>query len=177
MPSHVLEEIRVDNSHSVVACKEQMISRWVNYHSLASPHCLWSLVKALKGIGENRVAKEIEDKYGNSCNNCTRLVLLQIHLCNAGVTLSILEKLVESQYSDKKPDDDFLRSFARVIGNYWPFLASLLSLTAEDVEEIKIRLPEADRALQMLRKWSTRSEATYGQLCISLKVVGLPLFH
>ena len=92
MPSHVLKEIRVDNPHSVVACKEQMISRWVSYHSLASPHCLWSLVKALKGIGENRVAKEIEDKYGNSCNNCTRLVLLQIYICAMQVQNSAFKR-------------------------------------------------------------------------------------
>ena len=64
MSCHVLEEIRTNNPQDVVACKEQMISRWMNNDSLASPHCWWSLVKALKGMGENGIARKIENEHG-----------------------------------------------------------------------------------------------------------------
>ena len=64
MSRHVLDEIRANNPQDVVACKEQMISRWMNNDSLASPHCWWSLVKALKGMGENGIARKIENEHG-----------------------------------------------------------------------------------------------------------------
>ena len=64
LPSHVLGEIRANNPNNVIACKEQMISKWMDSESLASPSCWWSLVKATKGLGKNLIARKIEDDYG-----------------------------------------------------------------------------------------------------------------
>ena len=63
-PHHVLEEIRANNPQNIVACKEQMLLRWMNSHSLATPSCWWSLLKAIKGMGENLIAQKIENNYG-----------------------------------------------------------------------------------------------------------------
>ena len=63
MPSHILEEIRANNPHNIVACKEQMISKWMDRDLQATPSCWWSLVKAIKGLGKNLIAKKIEDDY------------------------------------------------------------------------------------------------------------------
>lgn len=95
---------------------------------------------------------------------------------HAGDILDIQEKLLELQYSDQKPNDDFLQSFAGVVGNRWPTLASLLSLTLRDIQEIKTEREmssRADHPLHMLRRWASNEEATYGQLCERLKTVSL----
>ena len=95
-----------------------------------------------------------------------------------GVIITLQEKLLESQYSSQKPDDVFLQSFAEVVGNRWPSLASLLSLSPSDIGQIKMekeRVSQAKQALHMLRKWNSRENASYGQLLESLKTV--PLFR
>ena len=50
-------------------------------------------------------------------------------------TIALQEKLIEG--GNQKPDDGFLQSFAGVVGDHWPSLASLLSITAREIEEIK----------------------------------------
>ena len=88
--------------------------------------------------------------------------------------IHIQEKLIDPQYSSQKPEDDFLKSFAVVIGQEWPHLASQLSLSTRDLmEELKRRerLPPVDQALYMLQKWKSKEEATYGVLCESLRTV------
>ena len=92
--------------------------------------------------------------------------------------IALQEKLLEPQYSSQKPGNDFLQSFAVVIGNRWPSLASLLSLSPSDIEQIKRekeRVFQAKQALHMLREWNSRENASYGQLLESLKTV--PLFR
>ena len=97
------------------------------------------------------------------------------HLHSTGVKINIQEKLLESQYSSQKPDDDFLQSFAGVIGNHWLSLAYLLSCPAHEVEfkTEEERTSQADQALHMLRRWTLKGEATYGLLCERLKTVSL----
>lgn len=92
----------------------------------------------------------------------------------AGQTISIQEKLVDQQYSNQKPGEGFLQSFAKVIGRDWPRLASLLSLSMRDImQEIKRqeRYCPTDQSLYMLQKWKLKDEATYGQLYKSLRAV------
>ena len=63
MPRHVLEEIKTDNP-KVVARKEQMISKWISGDSsMKTPSCWWSLVKAIKSMGENLIVKKIEKNH------------------------------------------------------------------------------------------------------------------
>ena len=64
MPYHVIEEIQANNPRDIVACKEQMISKWMDRDLQAIPSCWWSLVKTIKDLGKNLIAKNIEDKYG-----------------------------------------------------------------------------------------------------------------
>jgi hypothetical protein len=55
-------------------------------------------------------------------------------------------------------------------------LASVLSLTSSEMEEVeknKKQLSQSDLSLRMLKKWATREEATYGQLCHRLKTITL----
>ena len=84
------------------------------------------------------------------------------------------EKLVDQQYSNLKPEEGFLQSFAKVIGKDWPRLASLLSLSTRDImQEVKRQGKHCptDQALYMLQKWKLKDEATYGQLYKSLWTV------
>lgn len=77
-----------------------------------------------------------------------------IYSISVGGLIGLQEKLLDSQYSKQKPNDDFLQSFAGVVGDRWPSLASLLFLTAEDVEKIKRdkeKSSQANQALHMLR--------------------------
>ena len=73
---------------------------------------------------------------------------------------------------DLKPDKRFLELLAGEVGSKWPSLASALSLTSSEVEEVK---KKHSHALQMLQKWVEREDATYGQLCHKLK--SIPLFQ
>ena len=67
MPYHILEGIRANNPHNILACKEQMISKWMDEESLATPSCWWSLLKAVKTLGKNLIANNIEEKHGELC--------------------------------------------------------------------------------------------------------------
>ena len=100
-----------------------------------------------------------------------------VYFSHTGHLICLQETLIEIHYSDEKPDNDFLCSFATVVGKNWPSLASLLSLSASDVEEIKREsgrtTTHTEQALQMLRMWSSRTEATYGYLYSKLKTVPL----
>lgn len=73
-----------------------------------------------------------------------------------------------------KPDEDFLSLFAGVVGSKWPYLASPLSLSESEIEEVKkSSLSQQDRALVMLTKWISRENASYGQLYEILKTISL----
>ena len=64
MSSPVLEEIKANNPNNVVASRDQMISKWISGDSMKTPSCWWSLVKAVRGMGKNGIAKNIEDNHG-----------------------------------------------------------------------------------------------------------------
>jgi hypothetical protein len=44
---------------------------------------------------------------------------------------------MELIYIFNQKDDGFLQSFVEIVGNRWPSLASLLSLSPGDIEQIK----------------------------------------
>lgn len=73
-----------------------------------------------------------------------------------------------------KPDSKFLESFAVVLGAKWPSLAASLSLSDEEIEEVKKQgSARQNHAFQMLKRWSLRKDATYGLLCQTLKTLSL----
>ena len=68
----------------------------------------------------------------------------------------------------------FLESFAGVVVSKWPSLAAFLSLSGDEIEEVRREEgSHQDLALQMLKKWCSREDATYGQLCQALKTISL----
>ena len=84
-----------------------------------------------------------------------------------GEHVDLQKKLLEPAYSGVKPDEEFLQSFSSVVEGKWPYLASLLSLNSTVIQEIRTEgegQSQRDQALLMLRKWSSREGATYGQL-------------
>ena len=93
-----------------------------------------------------------------------------------GVAIALQEKLLEPKYSNEKPDELFLKSFAQVVGNRWQSLASLLSFTAIEADMIKRekeKFSQANQALYMLRKWILREDATFSYLVSCLKTASL----
>ena len=64
MKSYVLNEISANNPRNILACKEQMVSRWMSGDTLATPSCWWMLVKAIERMGHNLVAKRIKKIQG-----------------------------------------------------------------------------------------------------------------
>ena len=91
MPCNVLEEIRANNPHNIVACKEQMLLRWMNSDSLTTPSCWWSLVKAIKGIGNNLIARKIEIDNGEFFAMCiyVHAVPMYIYMSTSSYTVTV----------------------------------------------------------------------------------------
>ena len=90
--------------------------------------------------------------------------------------IDLQKKLLDQQSHHLKPDAEFLQSFAHVVESKWPSLASSLSLSGDEIADVKEEgLTQQDCALKMLKKWSAKEDATYGQLCQVLKTI--PLFQ
>ena len=88
--------------------------------------------------------------------------------------MQLQKKLLEPCNYDLKPDKEFLSAFAGVVGSKWPSLATTLSLSEGEIEEVKKEsLSQQDHAFLMLNKWASREDATYGQLCLKLKKIFL----
>ena len=96
---------------------------------------------------------------------------------HSGQHIQLQKTLLSPDQRDIKPDQQFLELFAAEVGSKWPSLASALPLTSSDVEEVKKRkqCSHQEHALQVLKKWVEREDATYGQLCHKLKAI--PLFQ
>ena len=94
----------------------------------------------------------------------------------AATHVDLQKKLLDQQNHHLKPDEEFLQSFAKVVGSKWPSLASSLSLSGDEIANVKEEgLTQQDCALKMLKKWSAKEDATYGQLYLILKTI--PLFQ
>lgn len=71
---------------------------------------------------------------------------------------------------DLKPDEEFLTSFAGVLGSKWAALAAALSLSEEETKECRVKVASGEkRAVLVLEKWASADDATYGQLCKALQ--------
>ena len=103
------------------------------------------------------------------------LQYVQYYYFSSGPHVQLQETLLSAEQQDLKPDKQFLELLADEVGSKWPSLASALSLTSSEVEEVKKKHSHLDHALQMLQKWVEREDATYGQLCHKLK--SIPLFQ
>ena len=95
---------------------------------------------------------------------------------NSGTHVQLQKTLLNAEKEKLKPEEEFLEGFASVVESKWLTLASVLSLTSAEIEELKGKKEESsprDLALQMLRQWASREDATYGQLCQRLKAISL----
>ena len=93
-----------------------------------------------------------------------------------GTAIQLQRALLDPEKQSLKPDEEFLELLAGVVTSECPSLASILSLTScemEEVEKNRKQLSQSELSLQMLKKWSTREEATYGQLLHKLKTFTL----
>ena len=70
---------------------------------------------------------------------------------------------------------EFLQSLSGVVGPRWPSLALSLSLGEEEIKGLKgkVGLSQQELAMQMLEVWVMTREATYGELCHTLKTISL----
>ena len=93
----------------------------------------------------------------------------------AGAHIHLQEKLLNQKTQALTPDEEFLCSLSGVVGSRWPSLALSLSLSEGKIEELKgkVGLSQQELALQMLKVWVSREEATYGHLCRHLKTISL----
>ena len=74
---------------------------------------------------------------------------------------------------DTEITDEFIEKFAAVIGSMWPLLASLLSFTTDEIEQIKRTVTGVPtvKAAAMMKKWRDEFTATYGILTDKVKCV------
>jgi len=80
------------------------------------------------------------------------------------------KKLLDPDNTTNTLHDDFLREFAVVVGARWPSLASILSFSTANVEQIKTEVvgTPAEQALHILKAWKRGS-----RLCTQLKRISL----
>ena len=166
IPSSVLEAIEVQYPNNIDRQRRELVRKWMS--SSQDLPCWWHLMEALKKIGKRAIADEIEKECGEWLN--LRAISTLISL-STGDHIRLQKKLLNPKLQTITPDVEFLELFAGVVGSKWSFLACLLSLTSEEIEEVKTE--EEDQALLMLKKWSSKEGATYGQLCNRLKTISL----
>lgn len=90
-----------------------------------------------------------------------------------GSHIVLQEMLLNPENEGVKPEEEFLKSFADALGTKW---ASLLSLTSDEMEEVKEEergFSQQDHTFRILQKWAAREDATYGWLLQKLKTISL----
>ena len=101
---------------------------------------------------------------------------LSLFVYHIGVHIQLQEKLLQLDTKSQKPDKEFLLSLSVEVGSKWPSLAVSLLLGKGEIVELKekVWLSQQELAFQMLRTWSSREEATYGQLYRKLNSITTP---
>ena len=77
------------------------------------------------------------------------------------IDVALQQQLLDKDKTNMKMDGIFPQMFSEVVGGKWPSLASLLSFTAAEVQELS---EEQSPALTMLQKWREASQPTYSSL-------------
>ena len=164
---------------------------WWLSSSSQDPPCWWVLAEALRDAERKVLAEEITEKHGMLLLRQTQFssVLYNPFFClfvcffvcvcliYIGHHVQLQEKMLSQATQAMKPDWKFLHSLSGLVGSRWPSLAVSLALSELEIEELKAEaeLSQPELALQMLKIWASKEEATYGQLCRILKTISL--FH
>ena len=92
-----------------------------------------------------------------------------------GADFQLQEKLLAPQNQSLQPNEEFITTFAdvAVTKHLWASLAASLSLIISESSETEGGLSLQDHALQMLKRWATSEDATYGRLVDILKTISL----
>ena len=74
-----------------------------------------------------------------------------------------------------KPDEQFLQLLSVEVRSKWPSLAVSLLLSEDEIAGLKEKVGHSHQqlAFKMLEIWTSREEATYGQLCQTLQTITL----
>ena len=174
MSRGVLDAIDEDFPTDTSRRRRELVRGWMSFTH--DPPCWWRLVQALERIDERVLAKKIQEEHSKFLLQHVSIFLyFMTLLCYfTGVAIQLQQKLLDPQNHDVTPDAEFLSAFAGVVGSKWPSLAATLSLSADEIMEVKREETSVqDHALKMLNTWASREDATYGKLCHSLKTISL----
>ena len=163
--------------HEITKMRQEVVNGWMS--SSLDPPCWWHLVEALHAAERGTLAQKIAKDFGKLLVNVfVSIIFTSITSSFTAAHVDLQEKLLDEQKHHLKPDEEFLQSFADVVRSKWPSLASSLSLSVrvDEIANVKEEgLTQQDCALKMLKKWSAKEDATYGQLYQVLKTI--PLFQ
>ena len=79
-------------------------------------------------------------------------------------------KLLDPSHASCELDEDTLQQLAKVIGDKWASIASLLSFTTAEIEQFR---NEDCPAQAMLQKLKEKGIVTHEQLCTQLQTISL----
>ena len=86
------------------------------------------------------------------------------------VDIDLQRKLLDPSRANCELDDDTLQQLADTVGDKWASIASLLSFTTTEIEQIR----SEDRPAQtMLQKLKEKGILTHKQLCNRLRTISL----
>ena len=88
----------------------------------------------------------------------------------APVDIDLQRKLLDPSRASCELDEDTLQQLADVIGDKWALIASLLSFTTAEIEQIR---SEDCPAWAMLQKLKQKGILTHEQLCNHLRTISL----
>ena len=86
------------------------------------------------------------------------------------VDVDLERKLLDPKLASCELDEDILQQLADVIGDKWASIASLLSFSTADIEQIRT---EDCPAQTMLQKLKEKGIVTHEQLCRQLQKISL----
>ena len=186
LPQGKLDAIEEDY-HTTEKRRLQLVRVWMS--SSPDPPCWWLLAQALEQVDHRVLAHQIKQQHSKYriqsflLANLTHAVAIMnpytnyMYYFSSGVHVQLQKTLLSPEQRDLKPDQQFLELLAGEVGSKWPSLASALSLTSSEVEEVKKKHSHLDHVLQMLQKWVEREDATYGQLCHKLHCSNMAMYN
>ena len=167
---NILDNIEYDHRGDVQTCKRKMVQTW-----LKQPRPSWNvLVESLSRVGEECAAVEAlkNNAVGKlmylNVNKLTHrfFVRHQLYYIYTYTVLELQKALLDKDNADLEITDDFIHKFSEAIGSRWPLLASLLSFTTAEIEQIKREVTGVPsvKAAAMMARWRERTTPTYGTL-------------